>query len=144
MSSAQPLFRDHARDLDPRLNGNWDKSQSGGDIDTILSRIETTVLSRIGNINESEYARQTGALHIASRQGAVMDGTDQEIVRDLERLRKWKDWSQRTHDRMRKEIETLKVTLENQEAEIKRGRESYRMLLDEKVAVKEQLLVSDP
>jgi hypothetical protein len=144
MSSAQPLFREPTQDRNPGLNDYWDKSQSGGDIDTLLSRIETTVLSGIGNINESEYARQTEALHGATRQGVVMDGTGQEIIRDLKRLRKWKDWLQREHDRMRKEIDTLKVTSADQEAEIKRGKESYRALLDEKVALKEQLLVSDP
>lgn len=142
MSSAQPLHGEESGGLTAGLEVEWDGPQSGGNINDIFARIEKTVPPLIGNSNQSDYAQQTVGPHTPSRHGSDMGVSDQVLIRNLKSLRQWKDWSQRELERMRKEIETLKATSAKQEAEIKGGKESYRALLDENVALKEQLLVS--
>lgn len=134
----------------PLSASRLDQSQIGVDIDVVVTLRSATVRSRFDMAGGSNSTLQGDGGHRAMIQAELVSEEEGTMLPDKERMIKLQDQAQRDLIEIRKEKDTLMAEVKalkedssKHAAEIKRANESYRALLDEKVALAEQLSVSD-
>lgn len=150
MSSRQSSSSSDNEDETSLQDSGSGQEQSDDNIDTVFARHSKNVLSRFGAPDGSYTASRNAGADAASHRALLEERGKDTILEDVQRLRKRKNRTEQDLLKSRQEMSWLKVEVEalrdrcsGQAEEIERLNGRHRALLDEKVAVAEQLAVSD-